>query len=143
MFSNSTKYAIKATLYLAVNSSENEKVVISDIAKPINVPKAYIAKILQALSKKNLISSTKGPKGGFYISEENKQVKIAEIVNAIDGETRINSCLLSLKECDSGNPCSLHHLVYKEKQLIIERLGSTSLEELAKHIKSGKSVLPL
>ncbi|WP_299121960.1 Rrf2 family transcriptional regulator [uncultured Winogradskyella sp.] len=143
MFSNSTKYAIKATLYLAVHSSEKRKIVINDIADPINVPKAYIAKILQVLSKKNLISSTKGPKGGFYTSKENLQVKISDIVKAIDGEERMNSCLLSLKECDSNNPCSLHHLVYFEKQKIIKRLGKTSLHDLASHIKDGKSVLPL
>ena len=143
MFSNSTKYAIKAVLYLAVHSSEEKKIMIKDIAAPINVPRHYIAKILQTLSKLDLISSHKGPTGGFYLSENNKQVRISQIVNAIDGEERIHSCLLSLNECDSNNPCSLHHLAYKEKQTIIQRFEKTSLEELAKHIKSGKSVLPL
>jgi Rrf2 family protein len=143
MFSNSTKYAIKAVLYLAVHSSEEQKIMIKDIAEPINVPKHYIAKILQTLSKLDLISSHKGPTGGFYLSEENRQVKVSAIVNAIDGEQRINSCLLSLSECNSSNPCSLHHLAYSEKQQIIRRFDNTSLNDLAEHIRSGKSVLPL
>jgi Rrf2 family iron-sulfur cluster assembly transcriptional regulator len=143
MLSNSTKYAIKAALYLAVNSSEKKKIRIKDIAEPINVPKAYIAKILQDLSKKNLVSSTKGPKGGFYLSNENRQIKISQIIDAVDGEERINSCLLSLGECNSDNPCSLHHLVYKEKQKILRNFNITSLEMLSRHIKEGKSVLPL
>ncbi|WP_400075177.1 RrF2 family transcriptional regulator [Winogradskyella sp. R77965] len=143
MFSNSTKYGIKAVLYLAVHSSEDQKIMIKDIAEPINVPRHYIAKILQTLSKRNLISSHKGPNGGFYLSEENRQVKVSDIVTAIDGEERINSCLLSLNECDSTNPCSLHHLIFNEKQKILDRLDNTSLQDLAEHIKKGKSVLPL
>ncbi|WP_299524486.1 Rrf2 family transcriptional regulator [Winogradskyella sp.] len=143
MFSNSTKYAIKAVLYLAVNSSEEKKVVVNDMAGLINVPKAYIAKILQELSKKNLISSTRGPKGGFYLSEDNKKAKVYDIVIAMDEEQRMNSCLLSLKKCNIDNPCSLHHLAYNEKEAIIRKLNNTSLEELVEHIKTGKSVFPI
>jgi Rrf2 family transcriptional regulator, iron-sulfur cluster assembly transcription factor len=143
MFSSTTKYAIKAVLYLAVHSSEEQKIMIKDIAKPINVPHHYIAKILQALSKINLISSQKGPKGGFYLSEQNRKNKIYEIVNAIDGEEKMTSCLLSLNECNSSNPCSLHHLLEKERQKIIKTLEKTSIETLAQHIKTGQSVLPL
>jgi Rrf2 family protein len=143
MFSNSTKYAIKAVLYLAVHSSEDQKIMIKDIAEPINVPKHYIAKILQTLSKLDLVSSHKGPKGGFYLNEKNRQVKVIQIINAIDGEDRMNSCLLSLNECNVDNPCSLHHLVFREKQQILKRLERTSLNELAAHINDGKSVLPL
>jgi Rrf2 family protein len=79
MFSNSAKYAIKATLYLAVKSSVDRKIMIKDIAKPINVPRHYIAKLLQNLSRKKLVSSFKGPKGGFYLSQENREVTIGEL----------------------------------------------------------------
>jgi Rrf2 family protein len=143
MFSNSSKYALKAVLYLAVHSSEDKKINIKNIAGPINVPLAYIAKILQDLSKKHLVSSTKGPKGGFYLSLENRQVKISDIIEAVDGEERIHSCLLSLSECDSSNPCSLHHLAFRQKQEILQNFSSTTLEDLSKHIEQGKSVLPL
>lgn len=52
MFSNTAKYAIKACLYLAVNSNEEKKLVIKDIAEPINVPMAYIAKFCRLFLKK-------------------------------------------------------------------------------------------
>ena len=143
MFSNSTKYAIKAVLYLAVNSSEEKKIMIKDIAEPINVPKAYIAKLLQELAKRKVISSTKGPKGGFYLSKQNRKTTVIDIIDVIDGEDRIHKCLLSLHECDSKNPCTLHHLVFKEKQIIEENLAKTTIVKLARHIKEGRSVLPL
>lgn len=143
MFSNSAKYAIKAVLYLAVHSSEDHKIMIKDIAEPINVPRHYIAKLLQDLSKKHLVSSTKGPKGGFYLDEENREVKINDILEAIDGHERIHSCLLSLQECNSENPCSLHHLVFNEKQKILNNLNRVSVGMLAEDVKQGRSVLPL
>ena len=127
MFSNTAKYAIKACLYLAVKSNEERKLVIKDIAEPINVPMAYIAKILQVLSKKDIISSTRGPKGGFYLTQGQLQTKVMQIIEAVDGEERLNSCLLSLEKCNSDNPCSLHHLVYEEKHKIKQRLEHTTL----------------
>lgn len=143
MFSNTPKYAIKACLFLAVNSSEVNKLVIKDIAEPINVPSAYIAKILQALSKKDIISSTRGPKGGFYLTKNQFQTNVMQIIEAVDGEERLNSCLLSLEKCNSDNPCSLHHLVFEEKNKINERLKRTTLEDLRQHIMRGESILPL
>ncbi|MGB5667311.1 MAG: Rrf2 family transcriptional regulator, partial [Maribacter sp.] len=80
MLSNSSKYAIKAVLYLALNSNETKKVMVKNIAGPINVPKPYIAKLLQELSKQRIISSTRGPKGGFYLDKANRKNSIMSIV---------------------------------------------------------------
>ena len=143
MLSNSAKYAIKAVMYLALKSSADQKIMVKDIAKPINVPRHYIAKILQDLSKKHLISSTKGPKGGFYISKENQNTSIYDIIITVDGHERINSCLLSLKNCNSSNPCAIHHLAYPEKENILTHFKNSTIQKLAEEVKMGKSVLPL
>ena len=66
MFSTSSKYAIKAVLFLALHTNESKKLMVKDIYKSINVPKAYLAKLLQDLSRHNIVSSTRGPKGGFF-----------------------------------------------------------------------------
>ena len=76
MLSNSSKYAIKAVLFLALNTNDNKKVMVKDISEPINVPQAYIAKLLQELSRKQIISSTRGPKGGFYFDSIMRQKPI-------------------------------------------------------------------
>ena len=96
MLSNSSKYAIKAVLFLALNSSKENKVVVKDIAKPINVPQAYIAKLLQDLARENIISSVRGPKGGFYLSDENKNQSVLSIIAIINGEEKLKTCMLSL-----------------------------------------------
>ncbi len=143
MLSNSSKYAIKAVLYLALNANEENKIVVKDIAKPINVPQPYIAKLLQDLSRKNVISSTRGPKGGFYLSEKNKSTTVIEIIHAIEGESRLDSCLLSLENCNSEKPCPLHHIAYALKTKLLENFKSRTIADLALKVKKGEAALPL
>ena len=143
MLSNSSKYAIKAVLYLALNSNENNKVMVKDICAPINVPQAYIAKLLQLLSKENLISSTRGPSGGFYLNDNNRKQSIMSIVNVIDGEKKFNSCMLSLKECDDEKPCPMHKIAHPYLSKLLNRLNEKTIEDLSIEIRSGESFLPL
>ena len=143
MFSNSSKYALKAVLYLALNSSENKKVMVKDLSKPINVPEAYIAKLLQELSRKNIISSTRGSKGGFYLTEENRNQYLISVVNTIDGEKKINSCMLSLEHCNEDKPCPLHKLVNPYRNELIKSLCNKTINDVCLEVKSGMAFLPL
>ncbi|GAA4895024.1 RrF2 family transcriptional regulator [Flaviramulus aquimarinus] len=143
MLSNSSKYAIKGVLFLALNSSEDRKIMVKDIAKPINVPQAYIAKLLQELVKEGIISSTRGPKGGFYLSERNKNVTVFSILNSIDGEKRLTTCMLSLEKCDNDKPCPLHNILSPSRKKILEILKTKTVKELALDVKQGHSYLPL
>ncbi len=143
MFSNSSKYAIKAVLYLAIHSSESKKIRVKNISEPINVPQAYIAKLLQELSRHRIVSSTRGPNGGFFLSDANMKTLLIEIVNVIDGEDRLNSCLLSLHNCNSEKPCPLHDFARPFRTNFIESLEQNTIEDLARDVKRGKSFLPL
>lgn len=143
MFSNSSKYALKAVLYLAINSSESNKIMAKNISKPINVPQAYLAKLLQELSRHNIVSSTRGPNGGFYLTDENRKVALFEIVNVIDGDNRLNSCLLSLNNCDTEKPCPLHELASPFRVDLLENLAKNTIEDMAIDVQKGRSFLPL
>lgn len=131
MLSNSGKYAIKAVLFLALNSNEDQKILAKDIANPINAPKPYVAKILQELARNNIISSIRGPKGGFYLSAENLNERLINIVIAIDGEEKINSCVLGLEKCNINRPCPLHDAVHPMKSKFIEFLRNETVLDLA------------
>lgn len=130
MLSNSSKYAIKGVLYLALNSTDDHKVMVRDIFEVVHVPEAYLAKILQELSRHDIISSAKGPKGGFYLSEEDRKKTLMDIVKVIDGEKRVYSCVLGIKNCDLDNPCVLHKLVGANKSKFIKVLEGTTILDL-------------
>ncbi len=143
MFSNSSKYAIKAVLFLALNSNDEKKIMVKDIAGPINVPQAYIAKLLQELSRQKVISSTRGPKGGFYLTDENKKHPLKKIIQVIDGENRLTSCLLSLENCNEEKPCPLHKMAAPLRNELLDSLENKTICDLAKDVREGKAFLPL
>jgi Rrf2 family protein len=143
MLSNSSKYAVKAVLFLAIHSSEKNKVMVKDIAKPINVPQAYIAKLLQPLVKEKIISSVRGPKGGFYLNETNLMNSIISIVKVIDGDEKLNSCMLSLEKCNEQKPCPLHSVLSASRNQIMENLRVITIKDLIVDVELGKAFLPL
>lgn len=136
MISNSSKYAIKAVLYLGLNSDKENKIMAKEIAGPVKAPLPYISKLLQGLARRGLISSQKGPKGGFYLNEDNKASTLMDIVKAIDGEMRINSCVLDLDKCNEDRPCPLHHAVYPSKSVLINYLTSETVESFSEKYES-------
>ncbi len=143
MLSNSSKYAVKAVLFLALHSSKDRKVMVKDISSPINVPQAYLAKLLQELSKEKIVSSTRGPKGGFFLSEEDNSQPVINILKIIDGEKRLTNCMLSLEQCDEEKPCPLHNILSASRLTILKHLKEKSIRDLSEDVKSGNSFLPL
>lgn len=143
MLSKTSKYAIKGVLYLALNSDEEHKVMARDISEPINVPASYISKLLQELVRHHIVSSTKGPGGGFYLTPENRQTPLIRIIEVLDGDYRLKSCMLSLKDCDDDRPCPMHRLLGAAKANLVRNLEEHTVEDLMRDIQAGKSHLPL
>jgi len=141
MISNSAKYALIAVLFLGANSSEEHKILAKDLSDNTGVPKAYLSKLMQELTKKNLISSVRGPKGGFYLTDDQKNQFIIDIVTAIDGEQRIKKCILTLHKCDASHPCPLHNLVSDSKDDFLKKFEETKIKDLIEDIILGKSFL--
>lgn len=134
MFSKTCEYALRALIYIAQHGKNSKKIGVQDIAKGIDSPKYFIAKILQDLSRKGYVQSIKGPNGGFYLSKENLKMPIGDIVREIDGDKLFNGCALGLKECSSEHPCPIHHQYkyVKEKMKII--LETSIISEMAEKL---------
>ncbi|MGV6946026.1 RrF2 family transcriptional regulator [Sphingobacterium kyonggiense] len=109
MFSKSTEYAIRAVFYIAKSTQLGRKVGIKEIASNIESPEAFLGKILQELSKNGIIRSIKGPNGGFYLTEEEMNKKLIEVVKAIDGDNIFTGCGMGLQQCSEKYPCPLHN----------------------------------
>lgn len=142
MFSKACEYGIKATLHIAHQSRLNKRVGLKDIAKAIDSPEAFTAKILQQLSRSGIIESSKGPNGGFEISSVRlKEIKLVEIVSAIDGDELFQGCGLGLKQCNEQKPCPVHHKFKAIRNNLKNMLENTSLDELSKGLSNGITFL--
>jgi len=137
IFSKTCEYAIRAVFYLAHKSSTGSKTGIRDIASGIDSPELYLGKILQDLSRKGLISSAKGPHGGFYLSPEMLEQPLIEIVKAIDGDDLFLGCGLGLKQCSEINPCPLHNEFKEIRSKITLMLSNTTVGEFNRELMEG------
>lgn len=142
MFSKTCEYGIRATIFIASQSYQNQRVGLKDIAKKIDSPEAFTAKILQILSKDNIINSIKGVGGGFEIPRESmKEIKLAQIVNALEGDRVFTGCGLGLAHCSEDHPCPMHEKFKSIRNELAFMLENTNLEELALGIKTGDTFL--
>lgn len=141
MLSSSSKYAVNAVLYLAVHASENNKLRAKEIAEAIKVPSSFLAKILQTLSRENIISSSKGPTGGFFLSAGAEDLKLVEIIRVIDGMGRLEDCVLGLHRCSSEHPCPVHFSVQPFKQKFLKELEENSISVFAERVKKEEAYL--
>ncbi len=141
MFSKSCKYAIRAVLYLAVHSMEEKKFGVKEIAEALDIPKPFLAKLLQQLSRQGLIASSKGPSGGFYLNDENKEAPLRQVIEAIDGPEIFSSCILGLPVCSSDNPCPLHSKAITYREGLLKLVDDQSIQDLAKRIQRMKLAL--
>lgn len=108
MLSLTCKTAIKAVIYLAAKFESGEKSGILEIAEYIAASPHTVGKMLQTLVKKNIISSTKGPNGGFHLNAKQLKLPVITIVDAIDGKGIFSACGLGLSACSATHPCPIH-----------------------------------
>lgn len=139
MLSNQSKYAIRGVIYLALNSSEDKKLGSKEVGKKISAPIPFLAKIFQHLTKEKIISSSKGPKGGFYLSENQLKGDLMSVISCLDGEENFNSCYLGLPKCSDSNPCAIHHLASPFNSQVKDELKKRSISDFALDAKKGKS----
>ncbi|MBK6263998.1 Rrf2 family transcriptional regulator [Marivirga sp. S37H4] len=144
MFSKTCEYAIRSTIYISNQSKEGKNVGLNDIAESIASPVAFTAKILQKLVKDNIISSIKGPHGGFSVSpEQQKKVYLVDVVRCIDGEQTFNGCGLGLSECSEATPCPIHFEFKEVRTRLKSMLENTNITDLIEKLEKGETFLRL
>lgn len=142
MFSKACEYGLRAATYIAMQSLEGRRVSLKEIAEKIDSPIAFTAKILQLLSKNNIVDSIKGAHGGFEITRTQiDQLKLSEIVNAIDGDVIYAGCGLGLKECNANKPCPVHDKFVDIRNDLRQMLENTSLYEMTTGLELGLTYL--
>lgn len=141
MISKACKYAIRATVFVASKADQGVKLNVKDIAREIDAPEAFTAKIMQVLNKHRIITSLKGPYGGFYIEEFQLEQPAIDIVNAIDGMSIFRECGLGLKRCSEVHPCPMHDKFKVARESLRDVFEQTTIGQLAQELKEGTSFI--
>jgi Rrf2 family transcriptional regulator, iron-sulfur cluster assembly transcription factor len=138
MFSKATEYALRATIFIARHATEENKVSITAIAKAIDAPQSFTAKILQSLGRHHsLVRSTTGPNGGFYMTDNAKQLPARAILQAMGEDEMLGKCVLGLAKCSEVKPCPMHAEYKLIKAQLISLFENKTIRRLADDIESG------
>lgn len=142
MFSKACEYGIRAATYIATQSLQDRRVSLKEIAAEIDSPVAFTAKILQQLSRNNIVESVKGAYGGFEVSvAKMSSINISAIVNAIDGDNIYAGCAFGLRKCNASKPCPVHDKFVTIRDELKVMLDTTNLLELTKGLELGVTFL--
>lgn len=137
ILSRTSQYAIQALIYIATQPS-GEPVLNRKIADYLDVPSAYLAKIMQSLCKGNLLYSFRGRLGGFCLREGAEKTDLMQILALTEGPRFTEDCLLGLKVCSDETACPMHTKWKPIKQKVVALLSEQTLEKLAAAVISGK-----
>jgi len=141
MLSKSCIYALRSIVFIALNAKIDSKISIISIADELEIPSAYLGKILQQLTKNNIIQSAKGPNGGFYIDDKSKKNKLINVIEVMDGLSFFTECGLGLSKCSDDHPCPLHDdfKIYRDGLWVL--FNSTSILSLVSKIEDGDAFI--
>lgn len=125
------EYAVRAVLHLA-SQPEGRVSLITEIAEAQDVPKSYLSKIMQNLTRAGLVKSRRGAKGGFALARPAEDITLRQVIEAIEGNIYLNVCLVRKGECKRDETCPVH-LVWKEGQKkLFEVLDGKTMAQLVK-----------
>lgn len=138
MFSKACEYALRATIFLAQKSSEDEKRSVDDIASGIDAPRSFTAKILQQLNREGVILSSKGPGGGFYLTDKTKTQPVWRVLQAFSEDQRLTGCVMGLHKCNDKKPCPMHHEFKAIREPLVEMFKQKCIADLAETMEKTK-----
>lgn len=140
IFSKSCELGLQAVLFLSI---KKEKVIFKaeDVSKELKVPKEFVSKVLQILTNSGIVGSKKGKSGGFYLAKSPANIRLIDIVEAIDGLDVFNSCVLGFPGCSSEKLCPLHDKWGRLRDEAYKMLSEETLEQLKE--KTIKKIISL
>ena len=137
ILSRTSQYALQALIFVATRPP-GEPVLNREIASHLNVPPAYLAKIMQSLCKGDLLYSYRGRLGGFCLREGAAKTNLMQILLLTEGASFTQDCVLGLKVCSDATACPMHAKWVPIKKKVVALLNDQTLEKLARAVQTGK-----
>ncbi len=124
------RYAVTAMLDLAIHKGSGP-ITLADIASRQHISLSYLEQLFARLRKRSLVSSVRGPGGGYMLGREAQMISVAEVITAVDESVDTTSCGGS-HNCHENKPCLTHDLWEDLSSRIYEHLNGISLHDLVK-----------
>ncbi len=123
-------YAVRVLVDLA-GRPQGDVVRTEDLTRATGVPKAYLAKIIQALARGSLVRTRQGPGGGVVLAKDPASITLRQMVEAVEGPIHLNRCLVRAGECPRDSFCAVHPVWARIQAMLIRELEAVTARDLA------------
>lgn len=128
--SKKADYALIAMKHLAIRT-DAASISAREIAEQYDIPIELMAKVLQRLARRGLLTSHQGTRGGYRLARPSAVISVADIIQAIDGPLTVTACSTEAENCDQYNKCSVRDPLWRIKDRILSALATCSLQEIS------------
>jgi Rrf2 family protein len=132
-------YAVRALSELARGG--RDVVSVGVLAEQIRVPEEFLRKIMQRLNAHDIVSSTRGPFGGYSLARDSREISLGDVVEAVQGEIVVNECFEDPEICDNVRVCALRHRLRNLQDEIDSWLNGITLAEIVEDVPGKKGVI--
>lgn len=123
-----TDYAIRCVLYLS--GQRDQPTVVDAIAQEMRIPKSFLAKIVQKLSRAGILESFRGVKGGFKLARQPAEISILDVMVAMQGPAEVNKCAVDMSQCNLRSTCIVHPVWTELRKNVEDYLRKINFENL-------------
>lgn len=135
MLSQTAEYALRAAVHIA--SHPGERQTTRDIARAMDIPADYLAKVMQSLVRAGVVTAMRGKAGGFQLVRPGRDTSVLDVVNAVEPLRRIHSCPLHLPQHEK-HLCPLHSKLDQAAAMLEREFRNTCVADLADHGTQAK-----
>lgn len=127
LFSTTTGYALQA---LAALPEDGSFYLARTMARHLGLPGPYLAKILQSLVQAGILESIRGPRGGFRMARPASQVTVGDVVDALEGCSALQGCVMGFPNCGPDHPCPMHEAWSQVKAQMVSSMTQATIQDL-------------
>lgn len=124
-------YGIRALIELTHHYGEAKPMQSSEIAARQNIPESYLEQLLTTLRKAGFIRSVRGPQGGHALVRDPAELKVSEVIEALEGAIMPIDCLDSSSSCSRNGGCAQREMWDQVREAILQVLDNTTIRDLA------------
>ena len=112
---------------LALLAGADAPVRVASLAGAMNASEAHLSKVMQRMARASLVTSVRGPRGGFSLARNPDSLTLLEVLEVVDGPIEDEPCLLGAPACTAPGGCALRRLNAQVQKMVIERLGDLTV----------------
>lgn len=129
LYTRGSEYALRALQAMA--AEPERRWTVSDICDQVSIPEQFTRKVLQNLVRTGILSSIRGPGGGYSFAMPPETISLSQVIVSVESGPRFDLCILGYEHCSDLDPCPLHHFWAPIKNSALGMLKERTVADLA------------